>query len=80
MKSDAAAPELKGETHPVDASANLLKARTQSLQIYLATFAVTQRLKPKGKSFPQNRSYMSLTCLIPFQIRTIFLNSLALPV
>jgi len=29
VKSDAEAPELKGETHPIDTSANLLKAHTQ---------------------------------------------------
>lgn len=68
MKFEATAPELKGETHPVDALANLLKVCTQSPQIYLAAFDVTQRLKPKGATFPQNRSYMSLTCLIYFQI------------
>lgn len=41
VKFEATAPELKGETHPVDALANLLKACTQSPQSYLAAFDVT---------------------------------------
>lgn len=48
VKSEAMAPELKGETHPVDALANLLKACAPSWQIYIAGFDVTQWLKLKG--------------------------------
>ncbi len=51
VKSEAMAPELKGETHPVDALANLLKACTPSWQIYIAAFDVAQWLNPKGAVF-----------------------------